>query len=298
MVKRLLSNNASELLAMTGEELKQSIKASAGRVVLSENIVTETPVVPDITNAEIARAFGADLILLNGFDAFHPKVKNIEEHEQVIETLKQFVGRPIGVNLEPVDDRANMYEQHLEIAEGRQASPETVQVLEALGVDFICMTGNPATGVSNKKIVEAIQNTRNHFSGLIIAGKMHSSGVDEPVITREYVRKFLEAGADIILVPAVGTVPGFDEAQLKDIVKEVHREGGLVMSAIGTSQESADPSTIRDFAIRNKICGVDIQHIGDGSFCGLAPVENIFELSKALRGERHTLSMIARSINR
>ncbi|MGI2315055.1 haloacid dehalogenase-like hydrolase, partial [Staphylococcus cohnii] len=74
--------------------------------------------------------------------------------------------------------------------------------------------------------------------------------------------------------------------------------GGLVMSAIGTSQESADPSTIRDFAIRNKICGVDIQHIGDGSFCGLAPVENIFELSKALRGERHTLSMIARSINR
>ena len=127
---------------------------------------------------------------------------------------------------------------------------------------------------------------------------MHSSGVDEPVITRAYVKQFIEAGADIILVPAVGTVPGFDEAQLKDIVKEVHREGGLVMSAIGTSQESADPSTIRDFAIRNKTCGVDIQHIGDGSYCGLAPVENIFELSKALRGERHTISMIARSINR
>ncbi len=35
MVKRILSNNASKLLAMSGEELKQSIKASAGRVVLS-----------------------------------------------------------------------------------------------------------------------------------------------------------------------------------------------------------------------------------------------------------------------
>ena len=56
---------------------------------------------------------------------------------------------------------------------------------------------------------------------------MHSSGVDEPVITRAYVKQFIEAGADIILVPAVGTVPGFDEAQLKDIVKEVHREGDL-----------------------------------------------------------------------
>jgi len=298
MVKRLLSANASELIEMTGKELKQSIKASAGRVVLSENIVTETPMVPDISNAELARAFGADLILLNGFDAFNPKVKNIGEGAHVIETLRYLVGRPVGVNLEPVDKRANMTEAHLDIALRRQASSETVRALEQLGVNFICMTGNPATGVTNDKIIEAIESTSAHFSGLIIAGKMHSSGVDEPVITKTYVEKFIEAGADMILVPAVGTVPGFDETQLKDIVKVVHRNGGLVMSAIGTSQESADPSTIRDFAIRNKICGVDIQHIGDGSSCGLAPVENIFELSKALRGERHTLSMIARSINR
>lgn len=298
MVKRLLSANASELIEMTGKELKQSIKASAGRVVLSENIVTETPMVPDISNAELARAFGADLILLNGFDAFNPKVKNIGEGAHVIETLRYLVGRPVGVNLEPVDKRANMTEAHLDIALRRQASSETVRALEQLGVNFICMTGNPATGVTNDKIIEAIESTSAHFSGLIIAGKMHSSGVDEPVITKTYVEKFIEAGADMILVPAVGTVPGFDETQLKDIVKVVHRNGGLVISAIGTSQESADPSTIRDFAIRNKICGVDIQHIGDGSSCGLAPVENIFELSKALRGERHTLSMIARSINR
>lgn len=298
MVKRLLSANASELIEMTGKELKQSIKASAGRVVLSENIVTETPMVPDISNAELARAFGADLILLNGFDAFNPKVKNIGEGAHVIETLRYLVGRPVGVNLEPVDKRANMTEAHLDIALRRQASSETVRALEQLGVNFICMTGNPATGVTNDKIIEAIESTSAHFSGLIIAGKMHSSGVDEPVITKTYVEKFIEAGADMILVPAVGTVPGFDETQLKDIVKVVHRNGGLVISAIGTSQESADPSTIRDFAIRNKICGVDIQHIGDGSSCGLAPLENIFELSKALRGERHTLSMIARSINR
>lgn len=85
---------------------------------------------------------------------------------------------------------------------------------------------------------------------------------------------------------------------MKNIVKAVHRREGLVMSAIGTSQESSDPSTIRDFAIRNKICGVDIQHIGDAGYCGLAPVNNIFELSKAIRGERHTVSMIARSIQR
>ncbi|MDW3909326.1 haloacid dehalogenase-like hydrolase [Staphylococcus saprophyticus] len=298
MVKRLLSANASEIVEMTATELKQSIKASDGRVVLSENVVTRTPVIPDITNAELARAFGADLILLNGLDAFDLKVVNVDEDKQVINELRRLVCRPIGVNLEPVDKTATMSEEKLNIVEGRQASSKTVKALEKLGINFICMTGNPGTGVTNDKIVNAISETRKHFTGLIIAGKMHSAGVDEPVITETYVDQFIDAGADIILVPSIGTVPGFDEEQLKNIVKAVHRREGLVMSAIGTSQESSDPSTIRDFAIRNKICGVDIQHIGDAGYCGLAPVNNIFELSKAIRGERHTVSMIARSIQR
>lgn len=298
MVKRLLSANASEIVEMTATELKQSIKASDGRVVLSENVVTRTPVIPDITNAELARAFGADLILLNGLDAFDPKVVNVDEDKQVINELRRLVCRPIGVNLEPVDKTATMSEEKLNIVEGRQASSKTVKALEKLGINFICMTGNPGTGVTNDKIVNAISETRKHFTGLIIAGKMHSAGVDEPVITETYVDQFIDAGADIILVPSIGTVPGFDEEQLKNIVKAVHRREGLVMSAIGTSQESSDPSTIRDFAIRNKICGVDIQHIGDAGYCGLAPVNNIFEFSKAIRGERHTVSMIARSIQR
>lgn len=298
MVKRLLSANASEIVEMTADELKQSIKASDGRVVLAENVVTRTPVIPDITNSELSRAFGADLILLNGLDAFDPKIVNIDENMHVIKELRRLVARPIGVNLEPVDVQATMTEEKLSINEGRQASPKTVKALEQLGVNFICMTGNPGTGVSNERIVNAIAETRANFSGLIIAGKMHSAGVDEPVITKTFVNKFIDAGADIILAPSIGTVPGFDEMQLKEIVKAVHQHGGLVMSAIGTSQESSDPSTIRDFAIRNKICGVDIQHIGDAGFGGLAPVNNIFELSKAIRGERHTVSMLARSIQR
>lgn len=298
MVKRLLSANATEIVEMTSDELKQSIKASDGRVVLAENVVTRTPVIPDITNSELSRAFGADLILLNGLDAFDPKIVNIDENKHVIKELRRLVARPIGVNLEPVDVQATMTEEKLNISEGRQASPKTVKALEQLGINFICMTGNPGTGVSNERIVNAIADTRANFSGLIIAGKMHSAGVDEPVITKTFVNKFIDAGADIILVPSIGTVPGFDEIQLKEIVKAVHQHGGLVMSAIGTSQESSDPSTIRDFAIRNKVCGVDIQHIGDAGFGGLAPVNNIFELSKAIRGERHTVSMIARSIQR
>lgn len=191
-----------------------------------------------------------------------------------------------------------MLEDRLEIPLGRQLNLESVKRIEELGFNFVCLTGNPGTGVTNDQIEKSITLTKAYFSGLIIAGKMHGAGSSEKIIDLETVKRFLKAGADIILVPAVGTVPGFDEIELKAIVKTVHQFNGLVLSAIGTSQESSDADTVKDIAITNKICGVDIQHIGDSGYGGLAPVENIFALSKALRGIRHTVSVIARSINR
>lgn len=298
MVKRFISSNASEILSMTAPELKQSIKASEGRVILSENVAFKESYIGDVTNAEIARSFGADLILLNGIDIFHPFVAGLDAKEGFVEELHRLVGRPIGINLEPVDSQAQMAGERLVINEGRQASLATIQRAEELGVDFICLTGNPGTGVTNQAIIDTIRVVKENFSGLLIAGKMHASGVDEPVADLEAIAQFIEAGVDIVLAPAVGSVPGFDEQDLKQIVRLAHQKGALVMSAIGTSQESADEDIVKQMAIRNKICGVDIQHIGDSGYGCLAPVENIFAMSKALRGQRHTISMISRSINR
>ena len=298
MVKRFISSNASEILSMTAPELKQSIKASEGRVILSENVAFKESYIGDVTNAEIARSFGADLILLNGIDIFQPFVAGLDAKEDFVEELHRLVGRPIGINLEPVDSQAQMAGERLVINEGRQASLETIQRAEELGVDFICLTGNPGTGVTNQAIIDTIRVVKENFSGLLIAGKMHASGVDEPVADLEAIAQFIEAGVDIVLAPAVGSVPGFDEQDLKQIVRLAHQKGALVMSAIGTSQESADEDIVKQMAIRNKICGVDIQHIGDSGYGCLAPVENIFAMSKALRGQRHTISMISRSINR
>lgn len=298
-MKRLISANASEVLAMNAKELKQSIKASEGRVILSENVAGREAFVGDITNAEIAGAFGADMILLNGVDVLNPKISGLEhDKDNVVKRLHHLTGRPIGVNLEPVDEHAVMLEDRQEIAKGRMLNLETIKRMEKLGFDFVCLTGNPGTGVTNEQIEEAVKLTKKHFSGLVIAGKMHGAGSDGPVADLVTAKKFVEAGADVILVPAVGTVPGFDESELKEIVRAVHHCGGLVLSAIGTSQESADADTIKDIAIRNKICGVDIQHIGDAGYGGVAPVENIMAMSKALRGIRHTVSVMARSINR
>lgn len=304
VVKRLISANASDISKFSKEELKQSIKASEGRTVLSENIVVHDPaLVLDVTNAEMATAFGADMILVNAFDVVNPEIKGLYNKEyqgtgEPIKDLKNLVGRPIGVNLEPVDDEAKMAESKLEISYGRKATEKTFKHANELGFDFVCLTGNPATGVTNLNILEAIETAKNHFDGLIIAGKMHGSGVDEAVVDLEVITRFVEEGADIILVPAVGTVWGVSEEEVREAVKVAHQHGALVMSAIGTSQESADESTIKEMAIKNKTLGVDIQHIGDAGYGGLAPVENIYALSKAIRGQRHTVSRIARSINR
>ena len=299
MGKRLISANASEILEMTAAELKQSIKASEGRVILSENVAPRESFIGDITNSEIARAFGADLILLNGVDVLNPVIFGLDIKEgSFVDELHRLVGRPIGVNLEPVDLDADMSEDRLTISEGRQATVKTIEEIERLGMDFVCFTGNPGTGVTNTEIEKTIKLAKEKFSGLIIAGKMHAAGVDEPVADIKAIEGFIEAGADVILVPAVGTVPGFDDSELKEVVKLSHSKGALVLSAIGTSQESSDEDTIKQIAIRNKICGVDIQHIGDAGYGGVAPYENIFAMSKAIRGVRHTVSMVARSINR
>ena len=298
MGKRLLSCFTSDFNKMSGQDLKNAIKASEGRTVLSENVVGRKSVAGDVTNSELARAFGADLILLNGLDVFNPYIDALPESDEPIKLVKKLTGRPVGLNLEPVDLNADMMEEIEIISEGRMCSEAALKKIEEMGFDFVCLTGNPGTGVTNHQISEGIKLAKKYFSGMIIAGKMHSSGVDEPVANFDVVKDFIESGADVIMLPAVGTVPGFTQGEMEKAVKYIKENGALSMSAIGTSQESSTKETIRQIAIMNKIAGVDIQHIGDAGYAGVANFENILELSIAIRGVRHTIRMIAASNDR
>jgi len=71
-----------------------------------------------------------------------------------------------------------------------------------------------------------------------------------------------------------------------------------VVPTIGTSQESADSGTIREFALANKRVGTDIHHIGDGSYGRMPDPENILALSLAIRGKRHTYFRMGQSVLR
>ena len=111
------------------------------------------------------------------------------------------LGRPIGVNLEPIDVDAKFNESRLSISKGRVASTDTFQRAEELGFDFVCLTGNPKTGVTNNELIHAVQLAKTQFSGLVIAGKMHQSGVAEEVMSINVAEELIEAGVDVILMP-------------------------------------------------------------------------------------------------
>jgi hypothetical protein len=305
-MKRILDCTASDFEKMTGKELKQSILASEGRTIVAEVIGSFTPYYPAVTNAEMAAAFGADLILLNFFDVFNPSMEGLTNvvPDTIVETLKKMVGRPIGLNLEPVDLGAEQLEKLIELPEGRTATEKSLTRAKELGFDFVCLTGNPKTGVSNAEITKAIQVSRKVFGedGLIIAGKMHSAGVAGEagihMMPTQTLHSFIDAGADIILIPSPGTVPGFTVEKTAKLVDIVHEKGALAILTTGTSQEGSDEHTIKQIALNSKMAGADLFHIGDAGVAGIAIPENITTYSIVVKGKRHTYVRMASSVLR
>lgn len=173
-----------------------------------------------------------------------------------------------------------------------------------MGVDMIVLTGNPGVGVDNRAITKALADLNEAVGDRVIltAGKMHASGIlseaGEKILTKEDAETFIEAGADVLLLPAPGTVPGFTMEHAAELIKTAHEKGVLAMTTIGTSQEGADEETIRQIALMCKMAGADIHHIGDSGYMGMALPENIMAYSVAIRGKRHTYRRMAMSLVR
>lgn len=309
-MKRFLNCNASDFEKMTKSELIESIAASEGRIVVCETIGAVPQMLGDVTNAEFAASMGADIILLNIFDVNNPVMHGLPadvKPEDYIRKIKELTGRPVGLNLEPLEeDVASTVEtdEWAGLSSGRAGTLENAKKAVEMGADFIVLTGNPGIGVTNKAITDTLKLYRKELgdSVVLIAGKMHAAGIlgeaGEKIITRNDVKEFSEAGADIILMPAPGSVPGITMEYIRGLVSYAHELGKLTLTSIGTSQEGADVSTIREIALMCKMAGTDLHHLGDSGYMGMALPENIFEYGKVIRGVRHTYHRIAASIKR
>lgn len=308
MAKRILNMTPSELVNLTKEEMILAIAGSEGRVLASETIGITVPMLTDVTNAEFAASMGADLILLNMFDVQNPMIFALPkvDPQETVREIKRLTGRMVGINLEPVDDASasENAETIWAMSPGRYATVENAVLAQKMGVDMIVLTGNPGNGVSNDAIISSLRAMSAEVGDKIVlaAGKMHASGVigegGENIITREDIRLFAEAGADVILMPAPGTVPGITTKYIRSLVGYAHSLGKLTITAIGTSQEGADTDTIKRIALECKMTGTDIHHIGDSGYVGMALPENIMAYSTAIRGIRHTYHRMAQSLAR
>lgn len=308
MAKRLLSCTASDFAAFTKEDCLSAILQSEGRTLACECIGATMPVLTDITNAELAASMGADLLLLNLFDVEHPVVNGLPavEEQETVRELKRLTGRIIGINLEPVENSALEDRENVmwRMSEGRKATVRNAEKAYDMGVNMVLLTGNPGNGVSNRAITDSLRAISAKLGDRLVlaAGKMHASGVigegGEHIITREDIQNFVDAGADMILLPAPGTVPGITMEYIRELVAFAHSLGALTITAVGTSQEGADTATVRQIALMCKMTGTDIHHLGDTGLAGIALPENIMAYSIAIRGVRHTYHRMAASVNR
>jgi hypothetical protein len=315
-LKRIFELNHQDVMSYNKEKLIKCINGSEGRTVMAETVISCESLIYGTSNPETAAAFGADMITLNTFDFQVPFVSGLngfesegenpaDRHMQFgkfimeksknpnyIRDLKNVLGRFVGVNMEPVLESSDY-------PMGLRLNRYNLKKALDLGFDYIVITGNPNTGITVETIVEGIKEAVETLGDqvMIIAGKMHGAG-GENVYDPQVLVDFAEAGADVVMIPAPGTVPGMDQDLARKQIDAIHRAGALAKTAMGTSQEGASIRVLEDIGMMSKMAGADIIHIGDAGHSGMADPENIMALSIAIRGKRHTYRRMGYSIRK
>lgn len=290
---RILDRFGADLADLRGDDLVEAIRAAEGRTILAEVVAAAPPLLAGTSNAELVSAFGADLVCLNLIDpteadrVLMPGLEALDPPPVGFAGLSRLLGRPVGLNLEPDVDT---------VPEPVRASGSRARAAAEAGAAFVVVTANPGRRVTGRELAAAVATVRNAAPGLVcLAGKMHQAGAEEP-LGPDLASALVDAGAHGVLVPLPGTVPGLSEDTAAAMVRAVRGRGGLAVGTIGTSQEGADRDTLRSLALMAKRIGVDVHHIGDAGYTGIAHPENVYAYAVAVRGVRHTWNRMARSV--
>lgn len=284
---RILDLDRTGLAALRGPDLSRAVAASEGRTMVAEVFADRAALSFDgqtgVHNAELMAAFGADVIVLNMIDRVWDgttfRFPGLGELGSLRE-LAERIGRPIGVNLEPGT-----------VPELRKATQDNAQRLADAGAALIVLTANPSTDGSLDGMARATEQIRTDAA--LWVGKMHHAGHPEP-ITAAKLANLVDAGADGVILPIPGTLPGVTREAAAEAVQAVHDKGAVVMGAIGTSQEGAHANVVPQLALLAKEIGVDAHHIGDCFLPGMGDPELLYAYSVAVRGRRHTWVRMAR----
>jgi len=330
VVKRLLNYSPKEMLALNSDELFQAIKMSEGRVVIGDARVRGPNLVQYVSNAEVCAAFGSDIVVLNCYDPRRPicpglPSKNPEDDEPFREIqvpvgrgwsageIRELIGRPISTGLVvPPDYGASMVDtgfidtKNPTPGGASLATEENFRLCMEQGFDIVGIYG----WCKPEKLIEAVEIASRVFQGkvLIESGVPHGPGLVyarktpynlRDLFTPEFAGRLINAGARIIQMPAVGSLPGFTPDYVGAIIDTVHAQGALATVGIHNSQEGTDVQTIRRIAIDNKTLGADMYNLGDAGFNeNMGLPETIMALCIAVKGHRHTYRRVTESAMR
>ncbi|ECJ9745150.1 hypothetical protein FQR52_01060 [Listeria monocytogenes] len=306
-VTRLISASKQDFEQMNGRDLKRSIFKSEGRVVMGQHLLFASQgLVRNVTNTELMAAFGADMIMLNTFN-LNDVTNNPGLQGLTLKELKTRANIPIGIYL-GCPGKNEVVEKKFYDVEGMLATDEHILKAKELGADFIVLGGNPGSGTSINDIIATTKKARQLVGDdmLLFSGKWED-GIDEKVLgdplakrdAKEIIRELIDAGTDVIDLPAPGSRHGISTFMIQELVQYTHqyKPGTLAMTFLNSSVEGADSETIRLIALKMKETGADIHAIGDGGFSGCTTPENILQLSISLKGKPYTYFRMA-STNR
>ena len=314
MVKRILDCTGSDFEKMSAEDLKLSIRLAEGRTILSQSFSGMGQALVDgITNPELEAAFGADILMLNGYslDEKSPmhgiKTRDAYSGESKIlrvKDLKKWVRRPIGIYLECVKEINEP--SHSSLTMGRSAIEENFHKVVEEGADFLILGGNPKMNIKIEDIIAATRVAGKTVKGkvLIFSGKwedgVYEKVLGDPLATKpakEFIDELIDAGVDVINFPSPGSRQGITTDIIRELVEYVHRKSPetMTMSFIDGSVEGADVDTIRLIGLESRETGADIHAIGDAGLGGMSVPENIYQLSLTVKGRRLTFKRLALS---
>ena len=255
MAKRMLDCYASDFREFTKEDLLESIMKSEGRVIACETIGTLQPMLGNVTNAEFVAAMGADILLLNMFDVINPVINGLPETkpEDTVKELKRLTGRPIGINLEPVEEgEEGETDPMWKMSPGRRATVENAKRAAQMGVDMILLTGNPV----RKEILECRltpEQARTTFgldpekpTVLVVGGSLGARTLNESI--RASLQRFASAGVQLIWqtgkaygdkgIQAAKGMRGVVVTQFLTDMATAYRAASLVVSRAGAGSIS------------------------------------------------------------
>ncbi len=303
-VTRLITAKPSQIATYTGRQLREAILKSEGRVAMGQTYLKSPVLMPTCTSTELMFHFGADMVMLNGFNFENPRKVNGMQGFDYKELKKLANGRPVGIYMGCPKEDIDWNDPWMHEMASMMYSKENALKAKEWGVSFIVLGGNPGSGTSINDVIRATRECREVCGEdmLIFAGKWED-GIEEKVLgdplasydAYEVIDQLIEAGADIIDFPAPGSRHGITVERIRELIEYTHRKGALAMSFLNSNVEAADRDTIRSIALLMKQTGCDVHAIGDGGFGGGTWPENIYQLAITLKGKAYTWQQMATS---